>query len=53
MYSGLVRSTVRVQILEAAGAEPEQFLTLIRTYILKAMAVKVLYSGDVEVILPN
>ena len=49
----LVRSIVRVQTLKAAEAEPEQFFTLIRTYIPKAMAVKVLYSGDIEVILPN
>ena len=49
----LVRSTVRVQTLEAAGAELEQLLTLIRIYIPKAVAVKVLYSGNIEVILPN
>ena len=48
-----VRSTVRVRTLEAAGAEPEQLLTSIRTHIPKAVAVKVLHSGDVEVVLPN
>ena len=48
-----MRSIVRVRILEAVGAEPEQLFTLIRIYIPKAVAVKVLYSGDVEVILPN
>ena len=49
----LVRSIVRVQILEVVGAEPEQLLILIRIYIPKAVAVKVLYSGNIEVILPN
>ena len=42
-----------LQTLKAAEIEPEQLLTLIKTHIPKAVAVKVLYSGDVEVILPN
>jgi len=37
-----VRATVRVRILEIAGAEPEQILILIKAYILRAVAVRVL-----------
>ena len=48
-----VRTTVRVRTSEAAGAEPEQLLTSIKTHIPKAVAVKILHSGDVEVTLPN
>ena len=49
----LVRSIVRVQTLKVAGAKLKQLFTLIKTYIPKAVAVKVLYSSDVEVVLPN
>ena len=38
----LVRATVRVKTLEAAGAELEQVLILIKVHILKAVAVRVL-----------
>ena len=44
---------MRVKIPEAAGAEPEQILTSIKAHIPKAVAVRVLQSGDVEVTLPN
>ena len=49
----LIRAIVRVYILEVAGINPERILILIKVYILKAVAVKILYSGNVEVILPN
>ena len=49
----LVRATVRVYILEAAGIDPEWILILIKIYILKAVAVRVLYSSNIEVTLPN
>ena len=49
----LVRAIVRVYTPEAAGMDPERILTSIKVYILKAIAVRVLYSGDIEVILPN
>ena len=49
----LVRATVRVYILKVVGMDPKWILILIKVYILKAVAVKVLYSGDIEVILPN
>jgi len=48
-----VRAIVRVRILEVAGAELEQILTSIKAHILRAVAVRVLYSGDIEVTLPN
>ena len=48
-----VRAIVRVRTLEAAGAEPEQILILIKAHILRAVAVRVLYSGNVKVTLPN
>jgi hypothetical protein len=37
-----VRAIVRVRILEAVGAEPEQLLILIKAYIPRAVAVRVL-----------
>ena len=49
----LVRATVRVYTLEVAGMDPEQILILIKVYIPKAVVVRVLYSGNIEVILPN
>ena len=49
----LVRATVRVYILEAVGIDLKRILILIKVYILKAVAVRVLYSGDIEVTLPN
>ena len=48
-----VRTTVRVWTPETAGAELEQILTSIKAHILKAVAVRVMCSGDVEVTLPN
>ena len=49
----LVRATVRVYTPEAAGMDLERILILIKVYIPKAVAVRVLYSGDIEVMLPN
>ena len=49
----LVRAIVRVYILEAVGIDLEWILTSIKIYIPKAVAVRVLCSGDIEVILPN
>ena len=49
----LVRAIVRVYILEVVGIDPECILILIKIYILKAVAVRVLYSSNIEVILPN
>ena len=49
----LVRAIVRVYTLEAAGIGLERILTLIKIYIPKAIAVRVLYSGDIEVMFPN
>ena len=48
-----VKTTVKVWVPKAAGMEPKQILTSIKTYIPKAMAVKIMHSGNVEVILPN
>ena len=48
-----VRAIVRVYTLEAAGTDLEWILISIKVHILKAVAVRVLYSGDIEVILPN
>ena len=49
----LVRATVRVYTLEIAGMDLEWIHILIKVHILKAVAVRVLYSGNIEVILPN
>ena len=49
----LVRATVRVYTPEAVGMDPERILILIKVYIPKAVAVRVLYSGNIEVTLPN
>ena len=49
----LVRATVRVHTLKAAGIDPERIFMLIKVHILKAVAVRVLYSSNIEVILPN
>ena len=48
-----MRAIVRVYTLEAAGMDPEWILTLIKVYIPKAVAVRVLYSSNIEVTLPN
>ena len=48
-----VRTTIRIQTSEAAEAELKQILILIKAYIPKAMAVKIMYSSNVEVTLPN
>ena len=49
----LVRAIVRVYTLKAAGIDLERIFMLIKVYILKAVAVRVLYSGNIEVTLPN
>ena len=49
----LVKAIVRVYTLKAAEMDLEWILILIKVYIPKAVAVRVLYSGDIEVILPN
>ena len=49
----LVRAIVRVHTLKVVGMDPEWILILIKVYIPKAVAVKVLYSGDIEVTLLN
>ena len=49
----LVKATVRVYTLKAAEMDLERILILIKAYILKAVAVRVLYSSNIEVILPN
>ena len=49
----LVRAIVRVYTLEAVGIDLEWIFMLIKVYIPKAVVVRVLYSGDVEVILLN
>ena len=49
----LVRAIVRVYILKAVGMDLEWILILIKVYIQKAVAVRVLYSSNIEVILPN
>ena len=49
----LVKATVRVYILEVAGIDLEWILILIKVYIPKAVVVRVLYSGNIEVPLPN
>ena len=48
-----VRAIVRVYTPEAAGMDLKRILMLIKVYILKAVAVRVLYSGNIEVTLPN
>ena len=49
----LIKAIVRVYTLKVIGMDLEWILILIKVYILKAVAVKVLYSGNIEVILPN
>ena len=49
----LIKAIVRVYTLEVAGIDLKWIFILIKVYILKAVAVRVLYSGDIEVILPN
>ena len=48
-----VRAIVRVYTLEAAGMDLKWILMSIKVHIPKAVAVRVLYSGDIKVILPN
>ena len=49
----LVKAIVRIYTLKVIGMDLERILTLIKIYIPKAVAVRVLYSSDIEVILPN
>ena len=49
----LVRATVRVYTLEVVGIDPKWIFMLIKVHIPKVVAVRVLYSGNIEVILPN
>ena len=49
----LVKAIVRVYTLKAAGMDLEWILILIKVHIPKAVAVRVLYSSDIEVILLN
>ena len=49
----LVRAIVRVYTLKATGMDLKWILILIKVYILKAVAVRVLYSSDIKVILFN
>ena len=49
----LVRATVRVYTLKVAGMDLKWIFMLIKVYIPKVVAVRVLYSSDIEVILPN
>ena len=48
-----VRAIVRVYTLEVAEMDLEWILISIKIYIQKVVAVRVLYSGNIEVILPN
>ena len=49
----LVRAIVRVYTPEVAGMDLKWILILIKVYIPKAVAVRILYSGNIEVTLPN
>ena len=49
----LIKAIVRVHTLKAAGMDLEWILTSIKVHIPKAVAVRVLCSGDVEVMLSN
>ena len=49
----LVKAIVRVYTLKAVEMDLEWIFILIKVYIPKAVAVRVLYSGDIEVILLN
>ena len=49
----LVRAIVRVYTLEIVGMDLEWILILIKVYILKVVVVRVLCSGNIEVILLN
>ena len=48
-----VKAIVRVYILKAVKIDPKWILILIKVHIPKAVAVRVLYSSDIKVILPN
>ena len=49
----LVRAIIRVYTPETAGMDLKWIFILIKVYIPKAVVVRVLYSGNIEVILPN
>ena len=48
-----VRAIVRVYTPKTVGMDLKRILILIKVYILKSVAVRVLYSSNIEVILPN
>ena len=48
-----VRAIIRVYTPEAAEMDLKWILMLIKVYILKAVVVRVLYSGNIEVMLSN
>ena len=49
----ILRATVRVHTPKVVGMDPERILISIKIHIPKAVAVRVLYSSNIEVILPN
>ena len=48
-----VRAIVRVYTLKAVGIDLKWILILIKVHIPKAVAVRVLYSSNIEATLPN
>ena len=49
----LVKAIVRVYTLKVTGIDLKWILTLIKVYVPKVVAIRVLYSGNIEVILLN
>jgi hypothetical protein len=47
------RHTVRVQLAQAKGIDNEEILKEVKKIILRAAAIRVLYSGDIDIIISN
>jgi hypothetical protein len=49
----LTRYTVRVQLAQAKGMNNEEILKEVKKIILKAATIRVLHSGDIDIIIPD
>jgi predicted DNA-binding helix-hairpin-helix protein len=48
-----VRHTVRVQLAQAKGMNNEEILREVKKIISGAAAIRVFYSGDIDIIIPD
>jgi hypothetical protein len=47
------RHTVRVQLAQAKGMDNEEIFKEVKKTILEAAAIRILHSGDIDIIMPD